>query len=472
MNNRKLYFIDMLSRKIDQEGTICSKEYGTWELFNEKCATHKLVCFGGGMIFSYFMDNYGSQYDVSYVIDRTKYMYANKLEGVPVFNSDILKTDKDKKIILITMIATAIDETIGIVKRLGVEDEDIFVLPQMEYANEDIKKKVEKYNEDEIYRELCSLSYDNALMSNKMKTMSKRLGTFYYVAFHTNRMLNAVIDKLDDNEDMIREQISEKFVRVMQIDYAPDFDNPRTLNEKILAMSLEEADNPLFAQVTDKYTFKEYVSGIVGSQYVVPLIGVWDSPSEIDFDTLPEQFVIKSTNGGNSSKVILVKDKSKLNIRDLCKKMARWVNPYNSVYYENFNGCYKHVPCRIIAEDLLNINEDSIYDYKIHCFNGKPKLIHVVRQHPHQVTVYDLDWQQCDFSFGYPCIDFDVERPKEIDEMLEISAKLSAPFKYVRVDFYLVDGRIYVGELTLTHMAGMGRVTPNEWDEKLGDMIE
>ena len=474
MRKDTLYFIDILSRKIDKDGEICSKEYGTWEDFTDKCQRNKLVCYGAGQVFSYFVDCYGNDFDIEYVIDRKASQTETKCENISIRKIDALG-DQSDAVILITVMSS-IDVIADSLQKHGVKSDNIFVLAQMEYKKEDISNDLKRFYEDDIFQKLCMMSYEKFLMQRKydkqIKNMSKRMTDYYQFFVHTNAMLNAVIDRLDDNEAMKREQISEKYERIYRNSYSPDLINPKTFNEKILAMSLAEADNPLYAEVTDKYAFKKYVADRIGEKYVVPLYGVWDSVADIDFDKLPDSFAIKATNSGDSSKVILIKDKSKIDKQDILKKMLRWTNPYSSVYYYNFNGCYKHVPCRIIAEELLDISEESIYDYKIHCFNGVPKLVHVVRQHPHQVTVYDLDWKKCDFSFGYPCIDFEVERPKEMDEMLRIAGELSEPFKYVRVDFYLINGRIYVGELTLTHMGGMSHMKPEYWEQKLGDMIE
>ena len=474
MDDKFLYFIDILHRQLKKNGYICNRRYGLWESFVDKCHRNKLVCYGAGQAFSYFVDCYGSIFDIECVIDQKLSKTETKYKNISVKKKDVLK-DYPDAVVLITVMSS-IDEIADSLQTYGVKFDNIFSLAQMEYEKEDISNSLQRFYEDDLFQKLCSLSYEKFLMQRKfdkqIKSLSKRMTDYYQFVVHMNTMLNAVIDRLDDNEEMKMEQISEKYVRIHHNNYSPNLVNPKTFNEKILAMSLEAADNPLYSEVTDKYTFKKYVSDRIGEEYVVPLYGVWDSVDDIDFDILPDRFAIKSTNGGDSSRVILIKDKSKMDKNDILRRMSRWTNPYSNVYYYNFNGCYRNVPCRIIAEELLDIENVDIYDYKVHCFNGVPKLVHVVRQNPHQVSAFSADWEPCDYSFGYPVIKGMVNRPDEFDEMLKISKELSEPFKYVRVDFYLIKGKIYVGELTLTHMGGMSHMEPEYWDQKLGDMIE
>lgn len=475
MNDKYLYFIDILHRQIEKNKNICGGDYPSWDEFINASKEKKLVCYGAGQIYSYFSERYGKQLRVNYVVDNLAADSIKDIDGIQIKHLRELAEDKEDKIILITVMSD-VDNIAESLRQLGIDKEDIYVFSKMEYEKDDIKNSLERSFSDDMFFRLCEISYNNFLeirqLNKKYNRLVDRFNDFYSFFLHTNKMVNVLIDRVDDNEELKKEQIREKFVRLHHNDYYPNLDNPRTFNEKLLSMSLTMDSDPIYSEVTDKYTFKKYVSERVGEKYVVPLFGVWDSPEEVDFDSLPNSFAIKATNGGDSTRVILVEDKKNMDMEQIRQAMEGWTKPYDVVYFNDFNASYKNIPNRIIAEELLNISNLEIYDYKIHCFNGVPGLVHVVRQHPHQVSAYTPEWEHVDFAFGYPQIDWEVKCPEQMDEMFRISKELSKPFRYVRVDFYLVEGKIYVGELTLTHRGGFGKITPKYWEEKLGNMIE
>lgn len=227
--------------------------------------------------------------------------------------------------------------------------------------------------------------------------------------------------------------------------------------------------------MVDKYLAKEYVANIIGKQYVIPLYGVWDKLEDVDFASLPNQFVLKWNH--DSGSVILCKDKNKLNIEDVRRKLERGTN-YSGFWYGR-EWPYKHVVPKLIAEQYM---EDSLEcgqlsDYKIHCFNGEPKVIQVITDRFSENGMindhYYPSWRKLDLVRG----DFvsntkSIPRPKELDEMLELAKILSAGIPYLRTDFYIVDQRIYFGELTFFPASGFTPFHPEKWDQVWGQWIK
>ena len=252
--------------------------------------------------------------------------------------------------------------------------------------------------------------------------------------------------------------------------YPLNLENPQTFNEKLQWLKLNDR-RVEYQKMVDKATAKEYVAEIVGEKYIIPTIGLWDSVDEIDWDSLPDQFVIKCT--GDSGGVVVCKDKSRLDIEAAKAKLKKgWGRNYCKY---NKEYPYENIRPRIIAEEYLE--DESGYelkDYKIFCFNGEPKLVEVDfnRFKGHKRNVYDLNWNLIDLVIKFPCDKGrKIEKPIHFDEMLHIAAQLSKGIPHVRVDLYNANGRIYFGELTFFHGSGMEQFDPIEWDYKLGNMI-
>ena len=253
--------------------------------------------------------------------------------------------------------------------------------------------------------------------------------------------------------------------------YSLNLDNPQTFNEKLQWLKLNDR-HPEYTKMVDKATAKEYVAEIVGEKYIIPTIGLWESVDEIDWDSLPTQFVIKCT--GDSGGVVVCKDKNKLDIASAKAKLKKgWGRNYCKY---NKEYPYENICPRIIAEVYLE--DESGYelkDYKIFCFNGEPKLIEVDfdRFNGHKRNVYDLNWNLIDLIIKFPGDKSrKIEKPIHFDEMLYVAAQLSKGIPHVRVDLYNVNGQIYFGELTFFHGSGMEKFDPIEWDYKLGNLIK
>lgn len=247
--------------------------------------------------------------------------------------------------------------------------------------------------------------------------------------------------------------------------------DPKTFNEKIqwLKLYYQRDDH---TRMVDKCEMKKYVTETVGEGHVVPLLGVWDRVEDVDFDALPEQFVLKTTHdcGG----LVICPDKSKLDVEKAKKKLRSALKTNYYLRYREWP--YKNVKPRILAEEFLSDESGTeLKDYKIFNFNGEPFCIQVDfdRFNGHKKNLYTTDWQLMDLSFNYPAHpEIEIPRPVNLDEMLALSRKLAAGEPYVRVDFYSVEGKAYVGEITFFPASGYGKFDPEKYDREFGDMIE
>lgn len=255
--------------------------------------------------------------------------------------------------------------------------------------------------------------------------------------------------------------------------YKMDWENPKTFNQKLQWLKLYNR-KPIFTTMVDKYEAKKYVANIIGEEHIIPTIGVWNRFDDIDFDILPDQFVLKCTH--DSGGLVIVRDKSKFDKEAARKqfKIALGRTPYDV----SREWPYKNVTPRIIAEKLITeiSNPDGLVEYKIFCFNGEPKIVLVCKGQAHaegRTNDYcDLHLQRLPFTALYPNSKGELPMPQEMPEILEIAKKLSVGIPQLRVDTYVADGRIYFGELTFFHNSGMVPFTPPEWDQKLGDWIQ
>lgn len=247
--------------------------------------------------------------------------------------------------------------------------------------------------------------------------------------------------------------------------------NPQTFNEKIQWMKLYDA-TPLKTRLADKYLVREWVKEKIGEEYLVPLLGVWDSFDEIDFDSLPDRFALKANHGSGWN--IIVKDKSKFDREAAKAKFDRWMKT-NFAFSGGFEMHYMNIPPKIIAEKYIE-NVDGLKDYRFYCFNGKPcqVWVDIYSGTPnHLRSVFDMDWNpvplKCTWPEGGELLK---KKPASFDKMKEFAAMLCQDFAFVRVDFFDVDGKLYMGEMTFTPMSGQGRFEPPEWDLKLGEILK
>lgn len=234
--------------------------------------------------------------------------------------------------------------------------------------------------------------------------------------------------------------------------------------------------NPLMIKCVDKYDVREYVISLGLKHILNECYGVFDTSKNIDFDKLPEQFVLKDTLGSGGNSIIICKDKSKFNVDKYIDKMNEWTNTRTirsgGREYPYYSG-KKH---RIIAEKLLKSTDsiEDLPDYKIFCFNGKAKyiVIDIDRYIEHKRNFYDMDWNNLHITSDCPPADRNLNVPQNFSEMISIAEKLSANFPYVRVDLYNVLGKIYFGELTFYPWSGYVQFSPDSFDYELGKSFD
>ena len=258
-----------------------------------------------------------------------------------------------------------------------------------------------------------------------------------------------------------------------------NLDNPKTLNEKILYMSLR-TDTTLWTRLADKYSVREYVEECGLSDILVPLFGHWYKAEDIDFDKLPQQFVIKSTHGCGD--VVIVKDKSTIDCEYIRKRMRVAVS---EIYGELEGGKhYMRIKPAIIAEGLLQNDEmssrysSSLIDYKFWCYNGKAHYILVCSNRDRQgidLLTYDINWnaipEYSAFNQHYRK-GVTIPKPDNFEKMVEIVEKLAKPFPVVRIDLYNIGGQIYFGEMTFTSLGGLMHYYSDEFQKMCGDLID
>lgn len=246
--------------------------------------------------------------------------------------------------------------------------------------------------------------------------------------------------------------------------------DPQTFNEKLQWLKINDK-NPIYCKIVDKYTVREYIKQKIGSEYLIPLLGVWDSANDIPFDQLPEKFVLKCTH--DSGSVIVCTSKGDIDQKAVKQKLNKALK--QNIFYNGREWPYKNVKPRIIAEEFLTeASGMEPKDYKIFCFNGMPRFIQVDqgRFHTHRRNMYTPEWQPMDMEIRVPRNrEREVDKPENLKEMLEFAKVLSKDFPFVRVDFYSVNNRLYFGELTLYPGNGYGKITPDEWNHTLGEWI-
>jgi hypothetical protein len=273
-------------------------------------------------------------------------------------------------------------------------------------------------------------------------------------------------DKMPDDEYL------KKMFRV-RMKKELDLENPKTYNEKLQWLKLYDR-KPIYTTMVDKHGAKKYVADIIGEEHIIPTIGVWDKFGDIDFDSLPEQFVLKCTH--DSGGLVICKDKKKLNVSAAKKKISKSLK--KNFYLRLREWPYKDVKPRIIAEKYMEDTETAeLRDYKFFCFNGEAKMIFIATERQKQgeetkFDFFDMDFNLLPFTNGHPNAQVPPKKPKCFDEMRTLAEKLSKDIPHVRVDFYEVDGKVYFGEMTFFHWSGMVPFDPPEWDEKIGSWIE
>lgn len=248
--------------------------------------------------------------------------------------------------------------------------------------------------------------------------------------------------------------------------------NPKTFNEKLHWLKLYDRKQ-LYTTLVDKYSVKEYVANKIGKQYIIPTLEVYNTTKEIDFDKLPDKFVLKPTH--DSGSVIICKDKNifdkKKAIEELDKALKK------NFYYVGREWPYKNVPRKIIAEQYIeDLENKELRDYKFFCFNGKPVYCQVIseRNITECVDFFDMNWIHQPFTGlaeKFSNCSKEPTKPNCFSKMKRFCEILSKDIPFIRIDFYEANKKMYFGELTFYPASGFGSFYPNEWNNKIGDLL-
>ena len=278
-----------------------------------------------------------------------------------------------------------------------------------------------------------------------------------------NRGFYAYLDDKKYLERMFRVQLGKNL----------NFENPVTFNEKIQWLKINNRESE-YTIMVDKYKVREYISETIGEQYLIPLLGVWDSPDEINFDILPDEFVLKC-NHNSGLGMCICKNKSTLNIEKVKQDLSNGLNENYYLLYREWP--YKNVEKKIIAEKYMSDQGKELQDYKIHCFNGIPKIILVCRDRFSDTGLtedfFDIEWNHLNISRENCKHSVDkIKAPKNLKLMLRLARILSENIPFVRIDFYEINGKVYFGEITFFPASGLKKFIPEKWDIDLGNKIQ
>lgn len=251
----------------------------------------------------------------------------------------------------------------------------------------------------------------------------------------------------------------------------PNLKNPQTYNEKLQWLKLYDR-KPIYTTMADKYEAKKYVANIIGEEYIIPTLGVWDKFEDIDFDSLPNQFVLKCTH--DSGGLVICKDKNSFDREKAKQKINNSLN--TNYFYHSREWPYKNIKPRVIAEQYIENENGELPDYKLFSFDGQTKVLYVAtdRQSKEETKFdfYDEHFNHLDLVNSHPNSKKENKKPKTFDKMVELANILSKGYPHIRVDFYEIDGRTYFGELTFYHMSGFQPFIPEKWDYTFGEWLK
>ena len=280
----------------------------------------------------------------------------------------------------------------------------------------------------------------------------------FAATFHEHRGMS--------DEKYIRRKFKKRFGRF------PDLNSPTTFNEKLQWMKLYDR-RPIYTQMVDKYAVRDFVKERIGEEYLIPMLGVWDSPEQIDFSSLPDRFVLKPNH--DSGSIVICKDKKTFDAEKAVSELKKTFR--HNYYLKSREWPYKDVKKKIIAEEYVEDSEThELRDYKFLTFGGVPKIMFIATERQNKAVgvrfdFFDMEFNHLPIISGPPNADVPPAKPAHFDLMKELAKKLAEGTPQVRVDFYEANGKVYFGEMTLFHHGGFCPFVPDEWDRTLGDWI-
>ena len=261
-----------------------------------------------------------------------------------------------------------------------------------------------------------------------------------------------------------------------QLGHWINWKHPKTFTEKLQWLKVYDY-KPEYTRMVDKLAVKDYVAERIGNEYIIPTLGVWNRVEDIDWDSLPNQFVLKTTHGGGGSGVVVCKDKRTFDKEKAMEKLRRSMRTNAGRTYRE--KPYLNVPRKIIAEKFMAEKTFTIspelVDYKFYCFNGVPKLVMVANGRStgdKRFAYYDTEWNPVDIKWGAPKPDEEFPKPSNLDEMLKVASKLSSTLVHARIDLYNIDAHVYFGEITFYDGSGFEKIEPQSYDEYLGNLMK
>ena len=332
-------------------------------------------------------------------------------------------------------------------------------------------------------------------MRGKINKLLIKIFPFYKRAVNRCLFLEKEILKtsniLDDIDKRYFQEIDKEHVKrqyMLLFGKEINLENPETFNEKLQWLKIYQRD-PVMSIMSDKYRVREFLKERGCGQYLNELYGVYNNIEELinDLDSFPDQFVVKVNH--NCGGVYIVRDKKRINfhklyelekmlsINNYTKTISKRLSLSGKMGNEFFRQCewnYKNIePCLIVEKYLENYN-NSLYDYKLFCFNGEVKYIQVDidRFTNHKKCFYDINWEKQPFTIKHPMSDKKIPKPLNFDKMVEIAEMLSAGYPHLRVDMYNIEGNIIFGEFTFYHGSGVYKFYPEYWDMKFGEFID
>lgn len=300
------------------------------------------------------------------------------------------------------------------------------------------------------------------------------MSKFFSLIKNPTKILNAILLRLPVLQKLLSEKRSIQIRFKAVLGKKLNLNNPQTFNEKMQWLKLYDR-KPIYTTMVDKAAVKDFVTKKIGKQYVIPTLGIWDHFDDINFDTLPNQFVLKCTH--DSGGVVICKDKKLLNVKEAKKKIEATLK--NNYYYSCFEWPYKNVKPRIIAEEYM---EDShtkeLRDYKFYTFSGKPHFLLLASNRQNLAKdltfdYFDMDFNRLDLvNQDHPQSPSIPQKPTQFKKMQDLAQVLSQGIPHVRVDFYEVDGKVFFGEMTFFPNGGYLKLSPKSWEIEWGMLIQ
>ena len=296
-----------------------------------------------------------------------------------------------------------------------------------------------------------------------------RKGIKYVTSPDYRFLLNTSMGLTKDMPD--EEFLIRKYKATMGRDLS--LEKPVTFNEKLQWLKLHDR-RPEYTVMADKFAVRQYIAEKLGEEYLIPLLGAWDDPDEIDFDQLPDQFVLKC-NHNSGLGMCICKDKSQLDIEKVRSELRKGLK--EDYYQKTREWVYKNVPRKIICEKFMTNGGHELEDYKIHNFNGEAKFVLVCRDRFSDTGLtedfFTPEWEH--MPVKRPKLanaSVPIPRPEQLEQMLEFSRILSENIPFVRTDFYVIEGKVYFGEITFFPASGMAPFQPARWDATIGSWLK